>query len=101
MEILAEILIRDGVSSALIVVLIFIWRDISRISKKVEGFNARLYNKDGSLIYQSVRECDDQMNTCRKDINNLGMKVHENTNDLIKIKIQVETISGQLKKEDR
>lgn len=98
MEVLTEILIRDGVSSALIVVLIFIWRDISRISRKVDSFNTRLYRKDGQPIYQSADECDLQMGTCRKDINNIGMKVHQITNDLIRLEIKVATVAEQLNK---
>ena len=100
MEILAELLIRDGVSTALIIVLIFIWRDISRISRKVDSFTARLYAKDGRPIYQSVKECDDQMNTCRNDINNIGMKVHQITNDMIRMEIKVATIAEKIKKEN-
>lgn len=99
MDILAEILIRDGVSSALIVVLIFIWRDISRISKKVDSFNTRLYRKDGHPIYQSVDECDQQMGTCRNDINNIGMKVHQLTNDMLKMEIKLATITDKINKE--
>lgn len=98
MEFLAEILIRDGVSSVLIVVLAFIWRDINRISKKVEGFNARLYHSDGSAIYQSVKECDDQMNVCRKDLNNLGMKVHKNTNDIMRMEIRFNALAERIEK---
>lgn len=100
MEFLTEILIRDGVSSALIVVLVFIWRDINRISKKVDSFNARLYRKDGAPIYQSVKECDEEMTTCRQDINNIGMKVHKNTNDLLRLEIQLATLSDKIKKGD-
>lgn len=95
MELLAEILIRDGVSSALIVVLIFIWRDINRISKKVDGFNARLYRKDGTPIYQSAGECDEQMNLCRRDINNIGMKVHQNTNDITRLETRVNMLADK------
>lgn len=98
MEILADLLIRDGVSTALIVVLIFIWRDINRISKKVDGFNARLYRNDGAPIYQNVKECDDQMNICRNDLNNLGMKVHKLNNDFIRLEMQVSTLTDQAKK---
>lgn len=98
MEIITDILIRDGVSSALIVVLIFIWRDISRISRKVDSFNTRLYHKDGQPIYQNVDDCDQQMGTCRNDINNIGMKVHQITNDLIRLEIKVATMAEQINK---
>ena len=98
MEFLAELLIRDGVSSALIIVLIFIWRDISRISKKVDGFNGRLYRQDGAPIYQSAEECDLQMGACRNDINNIGMKVHQINNELIRMEMKVATLADQIKK---
>lgn len=100
MDILAEILIRDGVSSALIVVLIFIWRDINRISKKVDGFNARLYRKDGMPIYQNVKECDDQMNTCCNDIDNIGVKLQQLANDMARMEIRLAAITDKIKKEN-
>lgn len=93
MEIIADLLIKDGISSALIVVLIFIWRDISRISKKVDSFNSKIY-KDGNPIYQSVKECAVQMNTCRNDINSLGMKIHQNTNDLVKAEMRISVLEA-------
>lgn len=99
MDMLTEILIRDGVSSALIVVLIFIWREISRISKKVASFNTRLYRKDGHPIYQNADDCGRQMNTCRNDISNLDLKIHQITNDVFKMEIRLAAVAAKIDKE--
>lgn len=100
METLIEILIRDGVSSALIVVLVFIWREISRISKKVDSFNTRLYRKDGHPIYQNAADCGQQMVTCRSDISNLDMKIHQITNDIVKMEIRLAAVTAKINKEN-
>lgn len=101
MEILTDILIRDGISSTLIVVLIFIWRDISRISRKVDSFSRRLYHKDGQPIYQSVEECGEEMAVCRKDINNIGTKVHKLSNDMARIEMQLAALCEQLNRKGK
>lgn len=93
MEIITDLLIKDGVSSALIVVLIFIWRDISRISKKVDSFNGKIY-RNGNPIYQSVKECGAQMAVCRKDINDLDFKVHQNATGLVRAEMRLDMLEA-------
>ena len=95
METLTALLISDGVSSVLIVILVFTWRDIRRLSKRVESFNTRLYHPDGTLVYQSAKDCDDQMRICKTDINNIGTKVDANGKDLIRLEERVNGLSNK------
>ena len=98
MEFLLELLINDGISTTLIVVLVFIWREISGISKRIEGFNAKLY-RNGMPLFQNVETCEKDMHACCNDINNLGMKVHKNTNDIIRLEMHIATLAENKRKE--
>lgn len=97
MEFLLELLINDGVSTALIIVLFFIWREISGISKRIDGFNAKLY-RNGMPLFQSVEVCEKDMHACRNDLNNIGMKVHKNTNDIIRLEMRIATLAESKQK---
>lgn len=98
MEFLLELLVNDGVSTALIVVLVFIWREINGISKRMDGFNAKLY-RNGLPLFQSVETCEKEMSACRRDINNIGMKVHQNTNDITRLEAHVASVAENKRKD--